>query len=232
MPKWANYYLVSLVNIKGKPSRPIGKKGRHKVIGDAASAYKDYYNIPSVRCFTMNTTYNVLGPGHVQGRVIGGTLQSKSGGNSLGLVSLDDKLIMVGHGHAEYGFELLDGGALADALCNAGLKNVGLIAFKSCLLGKGDFLGTLRDSLNARGVQFGWLVGYRDSAITVVKKNREGRTISVHENIQNKFKAFDTPWSILENLRRGELRQFGRVAVARGNTDLTRPGLRDYAQYV
>jgi hypothetical protein len=82
------------------------------------------------------------------------------------------------------------------------------------------------------GVNFGWLVGYRDVAATDITRDQAGTVVSVHEDIRDKSRIFDTPWPVLDNLRRGALRQFGRVKVVRGNTPLARPGMRDYAAYL
>ena len=151
---------------------------------------------------------------------------AKDANDPLGNVGLDDKLIIVGHGSMR-GLELLNPEKVATALYYAGLRSVGLVAFKSCNLGKGQFLDMLKNQLVNMGVNVGWLIGYRDLAGTTTKTNRAGEVTSVHENIRNKYGVFDK-----NILGHKFLTGLGRVKVVQGNATLTRPGIRDYSEYL
>jgi len=220
MPKWADNYMVTFVNTRAV--------GGNAVIARSANAYISYYKIPPVRCFTLETTYTRwgwTGPAgyvrNVMGRITGGTLLSRMGGNCLGLASIDDKLILVGHGGADSGISYIRGWDLASSLHNVGLRNVGLVAFKSCHLGRNNFLEEFGTALTNLGVNFGWLVGYRSSAATVSGTDQHGQVDNVHEYILGGPNA--APFIMAGN---------ARVRTVRGNTPLTRPGLRDYAAYL
>lgn len=83
---------------------------------------------------------------------------------SLAPVDRTSKLMIVSHGN-EYGLRGMDAATLGRKLVNAGLKEVGLISFKACLVGKEGFLEILSKDIAMRGIDHGWLIGYRDTTL-------------------------------------------------------------------
>ncbi|MFC7396997.1 hypothetical protein ACFQU1_07290 [Chelatococcus sp. GCM10030263] len=107
---------------------------------------------------------------------------------------------------------------LADKLCQYGLAEVGLISLKACYLGIGPFLNQFAGALDARGMRFGWLVGYRGR----VRMVRGPSGLVNHEAVGEEDVA---------------LHQFGlknsdydRVKIVRGNADILIPGSRRFGR--
>lgn len=134
-----------------------------KVIRDAAYVWRERYDIPIARSFSFR--YPRGGP--LAGQVPLGFQPLDPG--SLSFCDLGTKLIVVSHG-------LTDGLAVQRTLLGAretakllgayGLKQVGLLAFKGCLLGKASFLDRLLAHLSAGNIGVGWLIGYKDVSRT------------------------------------------------------------------
>lgn len=132
-------------------------------IAHLANACKSRYRVPSDRCFTVQPTpgfelkgFTPLTPG------------------CLGFSDLSTKIIICGHGQSEGlcmsgGIDLPEegvkgAGVLSDLLKTWGLRAAGLVAFKSCLVGKARFLDELKQMCTVRGIRVGWLIGYRHTA--------------------------------------------------------------------
>jgi hypothetical protein len=116
---------------------------------------------------------------------------------SLTPVDEKDKLFIFGHGNrvgiawmADY--SLTESGrsapsnalALAEYLHAHGLRKVGLITFKACLVAKNDFLQNFALALGVCGIEAGWIKGYKgfsdtfrpeiDKAKEFVSSDKEG----------------------------------------------------------
>jgi len=81
----------------------------------------------------------------------------------LGGLTLRDRLNIHGHGnHAQVfsGDAAFSAEQLAEKLVSCGLKEVGVLKFQSCDVGRGEYLKELRDELARRGVAVGYLAGY------------------------------------------------------------------------
>lgn len=82
---------------------------------------------------------------------------------SLTAVTKYSKLLLLGHGN-EAAFAIGDKhyrpADLAQFLAYLGLKEVGLISFRACLIGSGNYLDLFRDELNKKNIKVGWLKGY------------------------------------------------------------------------
>jgi hypothetical protein len=87
------------------------------------------------------------------------------------------KIIIVGHGSS---FAIAGAGntnyypeGLARALKAWGVDMVGLLAFKSCNLGRGAFLDDLKSWLGREGILCGWLIGYRHPVLAMRMSSHE-----------------------------------------------------------
>lgn len=127
---------------------------KNEVIRKSALAWKKRYDIPRNRC------YSLIPP--VQWGNDFCLLQQ----NSLAQVGPGDKLIIVAHG-SESSVHGYDPEALAELLANNGLQHAGLIAFKACLVGKGNYLDVFRNECVIQGMQIGWFNGYKDKVATI-----------------------------------------------------------------
>ena len=81
-------------------------------------------------------------------------------------MKISDKLFIVSHGEANGEIGNQDGGTLAADLKQWGLKQVGLITFKCCNLGRGSFLELFVSECTLHGITVGWVKGYTGAAIT------------------------------------------------------------------
>lgn len=111
-----------------------------KVIRDAAYVWRQRYGIPIERSFSFRYP-----AGHgLTGQVPLGFQPLVAG--SLSFCGLGTKLILVCHGLPQgLGIRrsIVGGAGVAELLDICGLKEVGLLAFKGCFLGKGYFLDQL-----------------------------------------------------------------------------------------
>jgi hypothetical protein len=130
--KWSKYFILNL-------SMNDRRTCQH------AGWWSYRYRIPITRVFVL----------------AGSAGQSGHGASSpLAEVDLTSKLIIIGHGNP-WAIERMNAWQLAHKLYEFGLRRVGLISFKSCYLGGGSFLDDFARALDACGMRFGWLIGYR-----------------------------------------------------------------------
>jgi len=149
--------------------------------------------------------------------VLAGVGGWSGGGASFPLaeVDLSSKLIIVGHGHP-WAIEGMDASQLAHKLHAFGLRQVGLISFKSCYLGAGPFLDEFAAALDGHGTRFGWLIGYRGSVRLVRGPTAHG----YHEAVG--FEDFELHKVGLKNP------DHERIRLVRGNADVIIPGSRRF----
>jgi hypothetical protein len=99
---------------------------------------------------------------------------------SLARVTEQDKLFIFAHGSnvgiawmadetAGYLASTDNSKLLATFLRNSGLRRVGLITFKSCFVGRSNFLNKFAVELAREGIRAGWLKGYKGAAETIAK---------------------------------------------------------------
>jgi hypothetical protein len=145
--KWSNVFLVVLQKDADQWVRKIP-------IYDSANSYQAWYNVPKTRKFTNTTgeteTFSFLDS------------------QSLSPITLDDKLMIFAHGN-EAKLGPFDSAAdLCKGLYSWGLRKIGLITFKACLIGKGDFLEAFERQCSKpeSSIEVGWLKGYCGSART------------------------------------------------------------------
>ena len=94
---------------------------------------------------------------------------------SLSPLTSQDKLYIFAHANPkEVGFTVPR--MLAGMLHANGLQAVGLITFKACEVGVGNFLETFVNSAVKKGIVLGWAKGYKGSAATVV--HTTGHTVT------------------------------------------------------
>jgi hypothetical protein len=126
--------------------------------------------------------------------------------------------MIVSHGH-EYGLRGMDVATLGRKLVNAGLKEVGLISFKACLAGKEEFLEILSKDIAVRGIDHGWLIGYRDMALLP-------------------FSYFGSPWHTCMRTHEDVYLHYNhgykssdqnRIRLVKGNIDVVLPGTRRFS---
>ena len=139
--KWNNAYMLCLHPTNG-------------VIRSSAIQWKDRYNLPINQCFSL-----LPGP-HLSGNF------TLLGQNSLNNITLADKLMIFAHGNAG-SVHTYDPPALADLLANNGLTQAGLISFKACNVGSGNFLNQFHNACVLKGMEIGWYIGYRGTTATI-----------------------------------------------------------------
>lgn len=133
-------------------------------ICECAYAWRRRYAIPADRCFSHR-----FPRGHrLAGQVPPGFTELDR--RSLAFSDLGTKIIVVSHGNP---YEVGNGNtaqgapAFAAQLAAWGLREVGLLAFRNCLVGKRNFLDDLVVSLSTWRIGVGWLIGYKDKAYSV-----------------------------------------------------------------
>ena len=135
---WGNYYILQIRS--------------DKVIQSATNAYQTRY--PRHEIMTLKTS---------KGQATGGTLLD--GSNPLSSAELSDKLIVVAHGNP-LSIGGLTPGQFSRCLKAGGLTHIGLIAFKSCLVGSDTFLDDLSKEVETYAY-VGYYVGYKGTSITM-----------------------------------------------------------------
>lgn len=139
MKKWGDYVILCL-----NPG--------DSVIRSSANAWKARYKVPDTHCFAWGAApqgYQSLDEDVLSQRVNSQT-----------------KLMIFAHAN-ESRVNGLSAPTLALWLLYWGVKQVGLIAFKACEVGKGDYLETL--FANRGPMNIGWLIGYKPSTSTMGK---------------------------------------------------------------
>lgn len=76
------------------------------------------------------------------------------------------KLIIMSHGAAISPFGKNGDARIVVLLQRAGISRIGLISFKGCNIGVGEFLINFRAKCNQMGICFGWTLAYRGPAAT------------------------------------------------------------------
>lgn len=138
--KWANCYLICM-----HPQNPT--------ILNSSLQYIQRYNLPQNQCFSLIPA--VRSPNSFT------TLSN----NSLSNVRLIDKLIIVAHG-SENSVHNFDPKSMAELLARNGLTTAGLIAFKACNVGKGDYLRQFHNECVMVRMEIGWYIAYKQTAAT------------------------------------------------------------------
>jgi len=125
---------------------------------------------------------------------------------SLSGMTLASKLIIVAHGnpHCLAG---LSPKQTVDLLYSLGLRQVGLLSFKSCEIGAGDFLDQVVDAARHR-IQIGWCIGYKDIV----------RTAGRNELVGSEWR-----WRRINAAREMKRSDERRVKVVRGNVPVLPP---------
>jgi hypothetical protein len=121
-----------------------------KIINESSTTYSKYYTIPQARRFVLpyestkaDTNWTHLGP------------QALSG------VTANDKLLIVAHA-SPTAVANMTYTALVNEMYAWGLREVGLIVFKCCNVGRGTFLESFAQHAFTRwDMKIGWLKGYR-----------------------------------------------------------------------
>lgn len=117
-------------------------------------------------------------------------------------LTMSDKLIIVSHADSD-GLAEIEQTKLVNRLLQYGLKNVGVIKFHSCELGKNTWLEDFAIQLMGKGVRFGWVsgpIGYyiygpfqrwasRAGAESFMKQMRTGKYRIVKGNTVTNFKG-------------------------------------------
>lgn len=133
-----------------------------RTITTSASQYATSKNVPKARRFSSRkadksdpflASFNLLSGNCLQGITSNDKLMVFAHGSDTGLAWMAD-----GGDNAVLGGNAL---ALARLLQKHGLSEVGLITFKACYVGRGEFLHTLAYALSSAGIKAGWLKGYK-----------------------------------------------------------------------
>jgi hypothetical protein len=102
--------------------------------------------------------------------------------------TLQDKVMVIAHGSKEsIGEEEgwgLTGPELADYFAYWGLTEIGLLTFKCCNVGAGDFLPAFKRACARHLIKVGWLKGYRGPTVTdksTVRSKRGKPTVTVRD---------------------------------------------------
>jgi hypothetical protein len=187
-----------------------------RVIRNAAYVWRERYRIPTERSFSIP---------YPRGRALAGEVPlgfQPLGPGSLSFCGLGTKLIVVSHGLPEglaLGRSLLGAREFSKLLSVWGLGQVGLLAFKGCLLGRGAFLDRLVAHLSTRHIGVGWLIGYKDVSRTqtlIIDTPFSGPRTTGYE-------AIGTRDLIVRDARR-KLPDDERVKIVKGNRFVVPPG--------
>jgi hypothetical protein len=183
--KWCKYFIVNL-------------NSGDKAACQHTTAWKQRYLIPYHRCFGL-------------GMPSGADCIPLYPLSSTSFASVDrfSKLIIVSHANDCWinSWTPLE---LAERLKAWGLKEVGLMSFKACFVGQGNYLDELGGCLSGLGIRFGWLIAYRGSVELI------GYSFSdTHEviNAEDRFwRAFG--WKMPDSIR---------IRLVRGNIPVVNP---------
>lgn len=102
--------------------------------------------------------------------------------HKFGAPTFEDKLFIFAHADQNK-VDVYGPKELADALHGWGLKTIGLITFKACNVGSGNFLDDLKTAFSSAEIQAAWLKGYRGYSSTVVALGASGST-KMTENVR------------------------------------------------
>lgn len=158
MAKFGNIYIVNL----HEKHIPFSKKSKD-IIRESGTAYKKQHKLTKASCFTNRPSesdeFTLLGK------------------NSLSSVTMNDKLYICAHADTkEVGPYKAE--KLAEKLYDWGLREVKLVSFKACEVGKGDFLSRFVEACRGK-IKVGWVKGYTGAAGTVTWKGKSREEITV-----------------------------------------------------
>lgn len=143
---------------------------------------KHRYHVPADRCFNFC-------PAPLEGSV-------PASRGCLSRVRLSSKLFLLGHGLPRsftIAGKLYFPDSLALFLRDFGLREAGLISFKSCQIGEHNFLNDFLSGLGRYGVKVGWLKGYTEGVRpcghrwVINSEIRHLDNIEVEDNLFDKF---------------------------------------------
>ncbi|MBS7704433.1 hypothetical protein [Chelatococcus asaccharovorans] len=108
---------------------------------------------------------------------------------------------------------------MADLLEKTGLREVGLISFKACLIGKLSSLDILSLYLKIRKINHGWLIGYLENALLPLPKSGNPWHIRI-----------DTDEDMYLHSEFGyKSADCDRIRLVKGNIDVILPGTRRFS---
>ncbi len=102
--------------------------------------------------------------------------------HKFGAPTFEDKLFIFAHADQDK-VDVYGPKEMADALHGWGLKTIGLITFKACNVGSGNFLDDFKTAYSSTGIQAAWLKGYRGYSSTVMALAASGST-KMTENVR------------------------------------------------
>lgn len=168
MTKWINLFVLKIA-----PDR---------IIDESAQQYVDYYKVPPNRCWSTERTDNW--------RLVGNACFTTA---ELGdRPTIRDKIMLVAHGastmvgccpNAKPGRWDLGPDDLANSFLSWGLTAAGLITFKCCDVGKGNYLEQFVANCPGNVFSIGWLKAYNGEASTVKSSGFIGKTGKPGESI-------------------------------------------------
>jgi hypothetical protein len=170
------------------------------VITRSATLWKQRYSVPDNRCFALGT-------------VPAGFVNASTGCLKPPVCTLSTKLMIFAHGDAIL-VKVWSPFELADVLCNfLGLCEAGLIAFKACEIGKGQYLDNFARYMNARSARIGWLIGYKHDTVSFPGSAGVVREVVQDDNFED-MSLFQSGYKPPDDMR---------VKVVKGNVDVVPP---------
>lgn len=138
--------------------------------------------------------------------------------DSLARVDLTGRITLHGHGSTK-DFAGMSPTMLAQKLVDAGLKEVGVLKFKSCDVGKERYLEKLKVALDLRDIKVGYISAptgrYRESRINI---NVAGRAFNLNPFCCIRLKTVESGFKIVPE-------RFGLKTI-KGNVDISFNGTR------
>ncbi len=138
---WNNIYLLILDE-------------RDSVLKHCTRSYINRYNIKECNIIRIR---NIIEQGGIYG-------------NELSCVTINDRMIVIGHAEPLFircqGRGNLSPFQFVELLYELGLKEVGIISFKCCRLGKKTYLSEIKNELYDE-ILVGYMSAYRKSAVTI-----------------------------------------------------------------
>ncbi|HVZ45660.1 MAG TPA: hypothetical protein VHA82_17770 [Ramlibacter sp.] len=197
-----------------------------KRIRAASKVHQIQYDIPDEHVFHLGS--------RLRGNAPGLPLQEQS----LSGVGLGDRLDIQCHGNSQYvagqpmqgsgEVKAFDPAALAELLHSKGLRSVGVLKLQGCSVSAGNYLETLSMELTLRGIQVGYLSGFKGNLwnLRTVVRFRGGR----HVVDWTKPLRLLCPllWGTLKGKWVGFLPSLASQQALRGNVKLTFRGTKFY----
>ncbi|GGU51616.1 hypothetical protein GCM10009504_05350 [Pseudomonas laurentiana] len=113
--------------------------------------------------------------------------------NFLADMTLNDRLDIISHGNEQNGLAEISCADLFRKLHEYGLREVGVIKFQSCHVGKGPWLKRTQDTLDVFGIRYAWLAAptgallYSFGFKTIVGGSNDGKLKIVRGSINKNF---------------------------------------------